>query len=62
MTKDRMEFQSLEKAGAHVIREEKTAVLHHSVSATSILFGSFMLDRPRPASPKPERPKRSARG
>lgn len=58
MSKRKMQFQSADEVGAHVVREEQTAVLDHTPAATSILFGKFMLDRPRPAGPRPEPPKK----
>jgi hypothetical protein len=58
MKKGRMEFKSADKAGVHVVRQEPMTVLYHTPAATSIHCGKFMLDKPRSAGPRPERPKK----
>ena len=58
MSKGQVKFQSGKRVGAHILREEPTAVLYHGPDATCIHFGKFMLDRAKPAGPRPSLPKK----
>ncbi len=57
MSDGRLEFQSADRAAAHILRQEAVVILDHTLASTSIHFGKFMLDQPRPAGPTPERRK-----
>jgi len=57
MSDGRLELQSADRAAAHILRQEAVVILDHTPASTSIHFGKFMLDKPRPAGPTPERRK-----
>ena len=57
MSDGRLELQSAGRTAAHILRQEVVVILDHTPASTSIHFGKFMLDKPRPAGPTPEQRK-----
>lgn len=57
MNQGEIEFKAAEKGAAHIIRQDAVAVLQHTRSSTTILFGRFMLEEPKPAEPLPPKAK-----
>jgi len=57
MSDGRLELQSVDWAAAHILGREAEVILDHAPVSTSIQFGKFMLDTPRPAGPTPKRKK-----
>ena len=57
MSDDQLELQSADRAAAHILGREAVVTVDHTPVSTSIHFGKFMLDTPRPAGATPERKK-----